>query len=124
MQGEETVEYNIPLRVISQKLDTPLARGLSFDLSGVNTELNPESNVLLNNEANFALVPPRRKEPLSQQEEIITCGLGYRDVPENLYIRKFSPNQDQEDSQKKKAFTNDSSMSNIYYKVIDIRKFR
>ena len=106
IQEGEFVEYNIPLKVVSQKLDIPLVRGPSFDLSGVNTELNPGSNTLLNNEVNFPVVPPRRKEPLLQHEEINTCGLRYRDVPENLYIRKFSPNQDQEDSKKKKAFMN------------------
>ena len=106
IQEGEIVEYNIPLKVVSLKLDIPLVRGPDFELNEVATELNPKSNTLLNNEKTFSVVPPRRKEPLFQSEDLITCGLRNGDDPENLYVRKYSPNQDQEDSKKKKAFLN------------------
>ena len=106
IQEGEIVEYNVPLKVVSLKLDIPLVRGPEFELFGVTTELNPQSNNLLNNEENFSVVPPRRKEPLFQQKDIITCGIRNADDPENLYVRKYSPNRDQEDSRKKKAFLN------------------
>ena len=106
IQEGEVVEYNIPLKIYSFKLDIPLVKGLEFDLAGVKTELNPESNNLLNDEGNFSVVQPRRKEPLFQQEKVFACGFRNDENPENIFIRKFALNQDQDNSKKRKIFTN------------------
>jgi len=106
IQEGDVVEYNIPLKVVSIKLDQPIVKGPEVNLSNARTILNEASNTVLNNQDNFPPVQPRRREPLFQQEKVSQCGCKPADIVENTYIRKFINSKDLAELKKKRALVN------------------
>jgi len=106
IQDGDVVEYNIPLQVVSIKMDRPITKGDEVELQAIKTTLNESSNQVLNNAGNFPPVEPRRKEPLFQQDRVSKIGSKPSDLVKNAYVRKFIPSADQDELNKKRTLVN------------------
>jgi len=106
IQEGDIVEYNIPLKVVSIKLDQPIMKSVEVDFDDSQIKLNDASNMILNNADNFPPVQPRRQEPLFQQDRVFRISSKPSEEAKNGYIRKFIPSIDQDELNKKRTLVN------------------
>jgi len=105
-QEGQIVEYDTPIKLISYQSDTFLTKGVEIDLEKVRSVINLEANQLCNSGDDFPRIESRRKEPIYEADRIFQTGMSLKEVPENLYIRRFISIEDDEKAEAGKAIKN------------------
>jgi len=107
-QEGQAIEYDAPVKLISCKSDTFLTKGSEVDLTKIQIGQTPDldRNTFCNNDGDFAQILPRRKEPVYQAEKLFQTGMSLKEVPENMYLRKFISSKDDDKSHTMKTLKN------------------